>query len=86
MSDPADPTPVPPTVEEPQREVEGLREQLARKTAEADIHRKAVFDIYRDRLAEPPLTEDEIRELLTTPQGEGSLLDILEEYERRVGR
>ncbi|QDU24263.1 hypothetical protein [Urbifossiella limnaea] len=89
MSEPANPTPapdpVPPTVEALQRQIEELRWQLARKTTEADIHRAAVYDFYRDKLAEPPLTEDEIRELLAAPQSEESLLDILEEYERRTG-
>lgn len=82
---PSGPDPVPPTVEALQREIEHLRWQLARKTTEADIHREAVYHFYRDELAKPPLTEEEIRELLAAPRSEESLLDIIEEYERRAG-
>jgi hypothetical protein len=88
VSEPADPTPgpdaVPPTVEALQREIEQLRWQLARKTAEADIHRAAVYDFYRDKLNEPPLTEDEIRELLNAPRGDTSIADLVAELEREA--
>jgi hypothetical protein len=85
VTDPADPTPVPPTVEELQREIEQLRWQLARKTREADIHREAVHDFYRDQLAAyTPMTAEEARELMTAPRGEKSIADLLAELEREA--
>lgn len=88
MSEPANPTPapdpVPPTVEALQREIEHLRWQLARKTTEADMYRETVYDWLREKMTEPPLTEDEIRVLLLQPRGETSLADLLAELEREA--
>ncbi|MFO0799742.1 MAG: hypothetical protein U0804_19905 [Gemmataceae bacterium] len=88
MSEPANPTPapdpVPPTVEALQREIEELRWQLARKTREADMHRAAAYDWLRDKLTEPPMTEEEIRRLLLQPRGDTSLADLLAELEREA--
>lgn len=87
MSEPADPTPGPdpvPTVEALQREVEELRWQLARKTREADMHRAAAYDFYRDKLGYTPLTDEEIRALLLEPRAETSLADLLAELEREA--
>jgi len=89
VSEPANPTPgpdpVPPTVEALQREIEDLRWQLARKTTEADIHRQAVYDFYRDKFPTDPMTEEEARELMNTPPGGETLSDIIAEFERRLG-
>lgn len=87
MSEPANnpgPEPVPPTVESLQREIEELRWQLARKTTEADIHRETAYDWLRDKLNEPPMTEEEIRVLLAEPQGDTSIADLLAELEREA--
>jgi len=78
------PDPVPPTVEALQREVEHLRWQLARKTTEADMYRATVYDWLRDKMTEPPMTEEEIRRLLLQPRGETSLADLLAELEREA--
>ena len=87
-----DPTPTPPapdperpTVEALQREIERLREQLARKTTEADIYRETVYDMVRGTYHFTPMTEDEARELMNTPPGGESIRDIIAEYERRLG-
>lgn len=81
---PPGPNPDPPTVEALQREIAHLREQLARKTTEAQIYREAVYDMVRDKVSYPPMTEDEARELMNTPPGGETLGDIIAELEREI--
>lgn len=83
---PPAPDPEKPTVEALEREIAELRFRLDRKTREADIYRETVYDLYRDKFPYVPMTEDEARELMSTPPsppGE-SIREILEEYERRL--
>ncbi len=58
-----------------------LREQLARTAMEAELFRTAMYKTLA--VDEIPPTEAEIRELMASPQEE-KLLEVIEEYERRL--
>ncbi|HEY3789990.1 MAG TPA: hypothetical protein VGL71_14115 [Urbifossiella sp.] len=60
-----------------------LREKLARRTIEADLYRRAAYEMLDELDPETPPTDQEIEELLNSPH-EQHLLEIIEEYERMV--
>jgi hypothetical protein len=73
----------PETVESLRREVERLRQQLAKATAEAGEYRRAAYAMLNELDPYVPPTDEELRELVHGPRGE-SLLDVIKEYERRL--
>ena len=66
------------------REVEQLRADLAKATAEAETYRRAAYAMLRQLVPYVPPTDEELRELMHGPRGR-SILDIINELEREGG-
>jgi hypothetical protein len=67
-----------------QREVERLRMQLAKVTAEAESYRRAAYALLNKQFPYAPPNEAELNDLLHGPRGR-SILEILEKLERKGG-
>ena len=57
-----------------------LRDRLDRSRLEADLYRRAAYEMLHQRENENPPSEEEILELVNSPRGE-SLHDILAQFE-----
>jgi len=66
------------------REIEQLRVQLAKATAEAESYRRAAYSLLNKQVPYIPPTEEELNDLMYGPRGR-SILDIIEELEREGG-
>ncbi len=62
-------------------EIERLRAQLARATADAATYRQAAYAMLAERVPYAPPTEDELRDLLHGPRGR-PLSEVIEELEK----
>lgn len=81
-----DTTPNAPTVENEsvgalKDEIERLRAQLARATADAATYRQAAYAMLAERVPYAPPTEDELRDLLHGPRGQ-PLAEVIVQLER----
>ena len=63
------------------REVERLRVQLAKVTAEAESYRRAAYSLLNKEVPYIPPTEEELFDLMQGPRGR-SIRDIIDELER----
>ena len=68
--------------EELARENERLREELAKAKAEAAEYRRAAYQFLDELFPYVPPTPEELHELMHGPPGP-SILDIIEEYEKK---
>lgn len=80
---------IPPTeesiaVSELHREVERLRAQLAKATAEAESYRRAAYMLLNKEVPYIPPTEEELQDLTHGPRGR-PILDVIDELEREGG-
>lgn len=62
-----------------------LERQLARVTTERDMLKRTVYDDLRESVPYTPMTLDEARELMSAPQGEETILDVIAEYKKELG-
>ena len=63
------------------REVERLRAELAKVTAEAETYRRAAYSLLNKEVPYIPPTEEELHDLLYGQRGR-SIFEIVEELER----
>lgn len=74
----------PESIDTLREEVERLRTQLAKTTAEATEYRRAAYAMLNQLVPYIPPTAEELHDLMHGPRGQ-PLLEIIEEYERRAG-
>lgn len=74
----------PGTTESLRGEVERLRRELARVSAEAAEYKRAAYRLLGELEPYTRPTDEELHELMHGPRGE-PLRDVLAEYERRLG-
>jgi hypothetical protein len=65
------------------REVEQLRAQLAKATAEAETYRRAAYAMLEQLDPYVPPTEEELQDMLHGPRGR-PILDIIAEFEKKL--
>jgi hypothetical protein len=70
------------TAAELRREVERLRTQLAKATAEAEMYRQAAYSMLEQLVPYTPPTEEELHDMLHGPRGR-PILEIIDEYEAK---
>jgi hypothetical protein len=73
------------TVADLKREVERLRAQLAKATAEAETYRRAAYAMLEQLDPYVPPTEEELHDMMHGPRGR-SIRDIIDELEREGGK
>jgi hypothetical protein len=67
----------------PEKEVEALRAENAALRERLEVYQRAINELYAKLDDEPPLTDEEIHDLITSPRGQ-PLTEVLEEYEREL--
>ena len=67
----------------PDKEMEALRAENAALRERLAVYQRAVNELYAKLDTDPPLTDEQILELITAPRGQ-PLVEVIEEYEREL--
>ena len=65
------------------RENELLRARLEASQSDLEVYRREANKLFARLYDKPPLTEEQVQELITAPRGQ-PLIEVIEEFEREL--